>query len=102
MIKHCLVSILTVAVAGYSQNLFTNRDFEQPLNLGWTTTTNGGGSHAAVCSTHFNPDPDFEAAVSQISGPGMIRLGQTADVPGVNPSQVRKLEVALFDTTSGG
>lgn len=63
-----------------------NGDFEQPLNVGWTTRTEGSGSNEVERdSTLGQPTPGFAACVAEINA-GSARLSQSVLLPNLDYS----------------
>lgn len=95
-----LMLVLVVATAPLAaQNLLTNGDFEQPLDVGWTEDVYSlAGSHVIERSEGLGqPEPGFAARAYKYLA-YHASLSQTVDVPNVNL-------VLMFDgklTITGG
>lgn len=73
---------LALATPAYALDLLVNGDFELPLENGWTTT--GGSTVTVTRGPLYDPDPDFEAQVAQVTSSGEGTLAQTVDLPGLD------------------
>jgi hypothetical protein len=86
MNKYILILLLVFSI-GIAGRLLTNGDFEQPLNVGWTsgigTLTTSDTIDRAI---DFHPDPDFEARVKKYDATH-AKLSQTVTIPTINDLQ---------------
>lgn len=80
--KKFVLPIILVLAFGFGQNLLTNGNFDQPLDVGWTRST-GGSGYVTIARDTFWPGTGYQAFDSLYSGPGWGKLGQTVDVPGI-------------------
>lgn len=67
-------------IVGYTiaDNLLTNGDFEQELDVGWQQSISGEGFIDR--STLYDPDPDYEAGIYQSSCNGTAILEQVIEI----------------------
>jgi hypothetical protein len=99
-----LVLIILAGVVGivpvFCLELVLNGDFEQPLATGWDEII-GAASYSISRSTHYDPDPDYEAQVSQGTGSGYVRLFQIFTVPSTDLDFAANLKLYAWDNSSG-
>jgi len=81
MRKLVLIPALLLAAVAFGQEMLTNGDFEQDLNVGWTHLDSGSGTHEVNRDASYEPDPDYEAYIYQYDNPGSTQLVQTVDIP---------------------
>lgn len=71
-----LATIIFISLAS-AGNWLINGDFEQDLNIGWTT--NQSGSNITINrATTYEPDADYEVLVQKGAGNGYARILQMA------------------------
>lgn len=80
-----LLALFVLAGIGLGDQLLTNGDFEQPIDVGWTDTVVGstGSSLFTWSDTLGQPTPGFAACVYKTLA-SYAALGQTVAIPNAN------------------
>jgi len=81
-VKNFFLSLLLLSSFLFAQELLTNGDFEQPLEVGWTVDTSGG--YITINrDPNLQPDPDYEALVYKLYT-GYASIYQIVDLPNLS------------------
>ncbi len=97
--KYCSALLLCV-IPLVAQNLLTNGDFEQDLNIGWTRDSAGYYIYMDR-ATNYENDPDYEARTEKQVGSGYARLYQIVDIS--SPSDLTfsaKVKLYAYDNNA--
>lgn len=79
-LKFLILLLLTISI-GFSGRLLTNGDFEQPLNVGWSSAFGLQNTSDTIDrQTYFDFDPDYEVRVKKYDEI-YAKLYQTVNIP---------------------
>jgi hypothetical protein len=96
-----VVASLLIAAPGLCLELTVNGDFEEPLTTGWDQII-AASNYSVTRSTHYDPDPDYEARVSQGTGSGYVHVFQLFTIPSTDLAFSANLKLYAWDNASTG
>ena len=91
-----MFACLLITAPAFCLELTVNGDFEDPLTTGWDQII-GAVSYSITRSTHYDPDPDYEARVNQGTGSGYVRVFQVFTVPSTDLDFSANLKLYAWD-----
>ncbi|KPJ72849.1 hypothetical protein AMJ52_04940 [candidate division TA06 bacterium DG_78] len=99
MKKYLIVMVTLVSIV-LADNLLTNGDFEQELDVGWQQTTLGI-PFIIDRATYYDGDQNYEALVLKSSSNGFASLHQLVALPSTDINFSCNAKLHAYDNTTG-